>query len=201
MFCRTPATKKESLVSNQENRTYRLTESEMAKLDASKPFIDIYGAIDEESYSYVRAAIVYLQSKNSPPIEVIISSGGGKVHYGLLIYDLLLKYDGKKVGVVYEMAASMAAIILQACDVRTCTKHSQVLIHHVSSNEVSLDELRSPKRLEKLRQDMERDQDLLYAILAEKTGQSIPVIRRECAKDRPLKAEEARKFGLIDAIV
>ncbi len=186
---------------HNENSEYRLTKAELEKLNAQKPFIDIFGEIDLEAYLYVRAAIVYLQSKNSPPIDVMISSGGGRVFYGLLIYDLLRLYEGKLVGVVYDIAGSMAAIILQACDVRTCSKHSRVLIHHVSSNEVSLDELRSPKRLAKLREDMERNQDLLYAILAEKTGQPIPVIRRECAKDRPLNAEEALKFHLIDKIV
>ena len=184
-----------------EMRNYRLTESEHAKLDAPVPIIDIYGDITIETYFYVRAAVVYLESKGSPEVKVLISSPGGNVGYGLYVYDLLRLYKGKKVALVHHIAASMGALILQACDTRTVAKHSVVLIHHISREDITLDVVRSKSQLVRLRNEMERNQALLYSILSTRTGKTVSEIKRACAKDTEMSAEEALAFGLIDVIV
>jgi len=179
----------------------RITEAQLALLKKDSPAIDISGEVNGEMLQYVRAAVMFLRSRGTPAVDVTISSPGGRVSEGLDIYDLLRLYPGKKVATVFDRAASMGALILQACDVRKCARHAGVLIHHISTSNVTLDVLRSPKKLAKLRDDMERDQNQLYKILSDKTGQPITTIRRECAKDRMMDADEALKFGLIDEIV
>ena len=180
---------------------YKFSESQTALLKMASPIIDIVGDVNLEMMLYVRSAIIYLRSRGSPEVQVMISSPGGGVDSGLVIYDLLRLYPGKKIATVYDTAASMGALILQACDVRNCTRHSDVLIHHINRGRVTLDVLRSTAKAAKLREDMERDQARLYVILSSKTGKPVSAIRRECAKDKPMSAEEALKFGLIDAIV
>jgi len=180
---------------------YTLTEPQMALLKGKVPAIDIVGAVNSHMSAYVRTATRYLRSVGSPGIDVFITSPGGSVEDGLDIFDELRLYTGKKVATINDKAASMGAIILQACEVRRCSLHSHVLIHHISTGRVTLDTLRSPKKLAKMRKKMEIDQSLLDQILANRTGKSKSAIRRACAKDKFMDAQQALDFNLIDEIV
>lgn len=180
---------------------YNMDEAKAALLKAPVPVIDIVGEVNSKMFSYVRGAIMYLRSRGNPEVHVTITSPGGDVDAGLDIYDLFRLYEGKKIMTVHDKAASMGAMILQAGDVRQCALHAHVLIHHISRGNVTLDLLRSKKKLAEMIQSMEQSQRRLYAILSDRTGKTVPEIRRECAKDQFMDAEEARHFGLIDEIV
>lgn len=163
--------------------------------------IDLEGEVKDVMVIYVREAIMRLIADGSPPITVCLTSSGGSVDIGLDIYDFLRLYKGKKTGIVAGYSQSMAAIILQACDVRQCMRHSSVLIHHVQRRKVSLDDLRSPGKIKKVRDDLEKSQEKLYAILEKRTGKSRKEITDVCAKDTDMTSEEALAFGLIDEII
>ena len=49
-------------------------------------------------------------------IDIYFNSGGGDVFAGLAIYNQLKRYSGHKVGYVDGMAASIASVIMFACD-------------------------------------------------------------------------------------
>ncbi|MFA7169922.1 MAG: ATP-dependent Clp protease proteolytic subunit [Candidatus Paceibacterota bacterium] len=157
--------------------------------------------INAETFYHVCESVFALIAKGSPDIEIIITSGGGSVEPGLAIYDLLRLYKGKKTGIVVGYAHSMAAIILQACEVRKACKHAELLIHNIRRNDVSLDVLRDSEKLSKLREEMEKDQKKHYEILSERTGRSIEEICRKCEEEIKLDANEAKEFGLIDEII
>ena len=180
---------------------YSLSKPQADLLECETPTIDIVGEVNNKMFQYVRTAVMYLRSKGNPDIDVVITSPGGSVEAGLDIYDLLRLYKGNTVATVHDMAASMGALILQACDERRCAIHSGILIHHILTDKVSLDVLRSEKRLKKMIDSMEEKQARKYQVLAERTGKSVSNIRRECAKNKTMTAEEALKFGLIDSII
>lgn len=166
-----------------------------------KNIIDISGEIDVDTAFYVREALMRLVAKGSPDIKILITSDGGHVFVGLDVYDLLRNYSGATEGVVYGFARSMAAVILQACKKRIALRHANILIHHIAKTEVSLDILRDKRRTERLRDELEKNQERMYKILVDRTGRKVGEIKRECAKDREMSAEEALEFGLIDEII
>jgi len=163
--------------------------------------IVIGGDIDDDTAFYVRESLIRLMGKGSPAVKILITSLGGLASVGLDIYDMLTIYPGETTAVVHAFAYSTAAVILQACKKRTAARHSKILIHHVSSSEVSLDILRDSKRTAKEREELEKMQARIYKILCEKTKLSMAKIKKECARDRAMDAEEALKFGLIDEII
>ena len=183
------------------NGKYQLNDAQMALLRGDEPIIDIVGDVESPMFAYVRSAVMFLRSRNAPDVQVFITSPGGNVDVGLDVYDLLRLYPGKKTATVYDKAASMGAMILQACDVRRSAKHSHILIHHISRGFISLDVLRSKKKSAEWREDMEKSQKRLYDILSERTGKTVSQIRAACAKDEFMTAQEALEFGLIDEIV
>jgi len=159
------------------------------------------GNVNEEMAGYVRDCLLQLAARDNPPITVHITSGGGSVSVGLIIHDLLRLYPGKKTGVVIGRAESMAAIILQVCDLRQCTRNSFVLVHNMRTNNVEMDDLVDERKLKELKHEVITDQNKLYCILEGRTKKTRQVIAAACKEDCEMSAEEALDFGLIDEII
>lgn len=62
-------------------------------------------------------------------IDIYFNSGGGDVFAGLAIYNQLRRYSGHKVGYVDGMAASIASVIMFACDELHFATGAQAMIH------------------------------------------------------------------------
>ena len=62
-------------------------------------------------------------------IDIYFNSGGGDVFAGLAIYNQLKRYSGHKVGYVDGMAASIASVIMFACDELHFATVAQAMIH------------------------------------------------------------------------
>jgi len=163
--------------------------------------IDISGEVNLELALHARECLLHLTSRGSPDVKLLITSTGGDVEYGLDIYDAFRLYAGKKTGMVHGVAASMAAIILQACTERVAAANAYLLIHHISRRNVSLDELRSDKKIARIRGELEASQQRQYEILSQRTGRTIRSIRAACARNQRMSAQQALDFGLIDKIV
>lgn len=62
-------------------------------------------------------------------IDIYFNSGGGDVFAGLAIHNQLKRYSGHKVGYVDGMAASIASVIMLACDELHFATGAQAMIH------------------------------------------------------------------------
>jgi ATP-dependent protease ClpP protease subunit len=99
------------------------------KLDAvqlgllNEGIVEIAGDVDQEMAWYAREALQRLRARRATEVTVHITSGGGKIVYGLDIYDMLRLFPGRVTGVVYGAAVSAAAIILQGCAIRKSARH------------------------------------------------------------------------------
>ena len=163
--------------------------------------IDISGYINNETGMYVREAILRSLSngKPSPEIMIHITSPGGGGTIAADIYDMIKFYPGKTVGVVHGTAHSAAATILQACDWRVATAHSSILIHNMKHDGtgIDIDTLEDPVRI----QELINVQLRRYRLFAFHTRKPEAEIRRVCGLNRPMTADEALDFGLIDQII
>lgn len=62
-------------------------------------------------------------------IDIYFNSGGGDVFAGLAIYNQLKRFSGHKTGYVDGMAASIASVIMFACDELHFSTGAQAMIH------------------------------------------------------------------------
>lgn len=161
----------------------------------------IRGEVNTEMSDWVQDAIDVLSTRESPDIEVRISSKGGNALAGLEIYDMLQQYPGKKKGIVSRYAFSSAATILQACDTRQATRHSRFLIHFLTTGEMSLSDLMNKKKLEEKIRDGERIMSDIVRIYLRRSNLTRAALTRELRKDEDMFAPEALKLGLIDKII
>ena len=135
------------------------------------------------------------------PITIELCSGGGSIIDGFAFFDeiLRLRKAGHHVTIrVRGNAASMAAVILQAADVRQCGPNAFIMLHRAafgaigSAYEVE-DTLDFVKKLEKR----------IIGIFINRTGKPVEDIEKFFSqrKDIWFDAEEALAAGLIDEVV
>lgn len=67
--------------------------------------------------------------ESSKSIDIFINSGGGSVHGGLAIYNLLKRHKGQKTVYVDGIAASIASVIAMAGDKIIIPSNAQFMIH------------------------------------------------------------------------
>ncbi|MBI3609970.1 MAG: ATP-dependent Clp protease proteolytic subunit [Nitrospirae bacterium] len=160
--------------------------------------IYLYGDITTNEANKIGRSIIWLNAQNEvDPITLYISSPGGCTDAGLDIYDMIKHSKAPIVGMVYRMASSMAAVILQACRPRIAFRNTEILIHSVSVRK-NLSELE--ENIEVAMAETRKKQEEIYNILTSSTGRTIEEIKQKFKEDKAMTAEDAKKFGLIDEI-
>lgn len=163
--------------------------------------IYLSGVIDEDTASIINGQLLYLNSisDKNDKISLFISSPGGSVISGLSIYDLMNYVSPKVATYCMGMAASMGSILLSSGEkgMRYCLPNSRVMMHQVSTatGRINTADLKIEYEETKLLQD------ILFKILAENTGKTFKQIEKDADRDKWFSAEEAMKYGLVDAII
>ncbi len=129
-------------------------------------------------------------------LKISINSFGGAVYTGLSIYSILKSHKGKITFRVDGAAMSAATIITSVPGAKVIMpKGSMMMIHKVSScAQGTTDDMR------KAADDIEKLEENLIAIYAEKTGRSAEELREKMAAETFFTAEEAVEFGLADEV-
>jgi ATP-dependent Clp protease protease subunit len=178
------------------------------QLEARRFFMD--SEITSATASSFRSWTIAMERAGRESIELLISSPGGDVPSGLAMVATLrrLTRSGiEVVGVVQGDAASMAAIILEACPERVMSRYSRLMLHGISSWGGWLgDDLTD---LDLRRQEVARLTDTVKEIITARTRgrhtrwEDPEFLDRVLTEKRPtwVSADEALAAGLVDEIV
>jgi len=156
-------------------------------------------AIDDDVANLVIAQLLYLESEDpDKEIHFYINSPGGLVSAGLAIYDTMQYIKSPVSTYCMGQAASMAAILLAAGQKgkRYALPHSRILIHQPMggfSGQATDVEIQAREIL-RLKQE-------LNEILTAHTNQPIDRIERDTDRDYYMSGEQAKGYGLIDAVI
>jgi ATP-dependent Clp protease, protease subunit len=155
--------------------------------------------VNEHTANLVVAQLLHLAYEDAKKdIKLYINSPGGVVYDGLAIYDTIqhIAPDVQTIGI--GLQASMGAFLLSSGTKgkRYALPNSRIMIHQPSSGtqgkitdqEITLREgLFLKSRLNEL--------------LAKNTGQKLSKIEQDMERDFWMGADEAKKYGLIDAVI
>ena len=149
--------------------------------------------------SLVVAQLLFLESEDpAKDINLYINSPGGSVTAGMAIYDTMnyIKCDVSTVCI--GMAASMGAFLLAggAKGKRFALPNAEVMIHQPSGGARG-----QATEIQIVAEQILRTKKKLNEILAANTGQPIEVIARDTERDNYMTADEAVKYGLVDAVI
>ena len=157
------------------------------------------GPSDDAVANSVIAQLLFLDAQDpDKDIYLYINSPGGSVSAGLAIFDTMNFINADVQTIVIGMAASMGAFLLAAGEKgkRYALPNAEVMIHQPLGGAQG-----QATEIEIAAKHILKTRDTLNKILAERTGQTLKVIARDTDRDNYMSAEEAVKYGLVDAIM
>ena len=163
--------------------------------------IHLWGVVDDKSAKDVVTKLLLLEA-DSPGKEIkfYISSPGGSVTSGMVIYDTMKLISSPVSTICMGLAASMGSILLSGGEKgkRYIYPHGEVMIHQPSLG----------GHIQGVSADMEihaeqilRTKEMGARILAENTGQTIERIRKDFERDYWMDAEKSIEYGIVDKII
>lgn len=156
------------------------------------PVVDIYGEIGWEVWADEFAAD--LRAIDAPQITVKISSPGGSVFEGLVIYNAILDHPATVNVVVDSMAASAASFIAQAGDHVLMNRGAQMMIHDAigsvwGGNAADMEDMRA--LLDKISNE-------IAGVYAARAGGTVAEWRTRMLAETWMTGSEAVELGLAD---
>lgn len=155
--------------------------------------------VNDVTASLIVAQLLFLESEDSEKdIHLYINSPGGSVTAGMAIYDTMnyIKCDVSTICI--GMAASMGAFLLSggAKGKRFALPNSEIMIHQPLGGAKG-----QASDIKIVAEQILKTKSKLNQILAENTGKPLEVIEVDTDRDNYMSAQEAKEYGLIDAVI
>jgi ATP-dependent Clp protease protease subunit len=155
--------------------------------------------MDDTIANLIIAQMLFLESENpEKDISFYINSPGGVITAGLAVYDTMQYVKNDVSTICVGQAASMAAVLMAAgaAGKRYALPNSRFLIHQPLAYGLQ----GQTTDIEIHAKDLLKVRDRINSILATHTGQPFERIAKDTDRDYILEAEDAKKYGLVDAI-
>ncbi|MDB4911880.1 MAG: ATP-dependent Clp protease, proteolytic subunit ClpP [Gemmatimonadetes bacterium] len=155
--------------------------------------------INDDVANIIIAQLLFLDADNPErDINIYINSPGGSVSAGMAIYDTMQFLNAPIRTICMGMAASMGAFLLAAGGPgkRMALPHARIMIHQPSGGAqgTAADIEIQAREILYLRAKMNE-------LMAKHTGRPVEQIERDIDRDRFMSAEEAKEYGIIDAVI
>ena len=157
------------------------------------------GPVEDYMANVIVAQLLFLESENpDKDIHLYINSPGGSVSAGLAIYDTMQFIKADVSTICVGQAASMGAVLLGggAAGKRYALPHSRIMIHQPLGGFQG-----QATDIEIHTREILAARDRLNRILAHHTGQTLDRIQIDTDRDNFMSAEQARAYGLVDAVL
>ena len=155
--------------------------------------------VNDATASLVVAQLLYLEGQdNEKDISLYINSPGGSITAGMAIYDTMQYIKCDVSTICIGMAASMGAFLLSsgAKGKRMALPNAEIMIHQPSGGAQG-----QATDIKIVSDHIIATRKRLNEHLAANTGQPLSVIEVDTERDNYMSAEEAKNYGLIDAVV
>lgn len=172
----------------------------MDTVHLAKRRIFIRGEITMESACAFADQVMLLNDRSQEAfIDVIITSGGGEVQAGLMMYDILQTSAAPIRMFCRGMAYSMAAVLFASGrHGRYMLPNSKLMLHEPLLGNAVRGNVSSIRALS---EELTGIRAQLNALLAKHTGRSVEELEEACAYDHYFTPGECVDFGLADRVV
>ncbi len=159
----------------------------------------VVGPIDDHMANLIVAQLLFLESEGpKSDVHLYINSPGGMISAGLSIYDTMRFIKPDVSTTCIGQAASMGAFLLAsgAEGKRYCLPNARIMIHQPSGSTTG-----QASDIDIQAREILAMRGRLNALLARHTGQEIDKIAADTERDHFMSAEDAKDYGIIDAIL
>ena len=159
----------------------------------------LVGQVEDHMANLIVAQLLFPESENpDKDIHLYINSPGGAVNAGLAIYDTMRFIKPDVSTVCIGQAASMGALILTggAKSKRFALPHSRMMVHQPMGGFQG-----QATDFDIHAREILRVRERLNQIMVNHTGRAMDQIKDDTDRDYFMDGEEAKAFGLIDAVI
>ncbi len=157
------------------------------------------GPIDDYTANIVIAQLLFLEAEDpKKDISLYINSPGGSVTAGLAIYDTMEHIKPDVATICVGIAASMGAVLLSsgAKGKRFALPNAEIMIHQVMGGAEG-----QASDIEITARHILKTKENLNRILAKNTKKTTVQLNKDSDRDYYMSAEEAKDYGLVDAVM
>ena len=184
---------------NEEPQDAKLPQSSFMdeKLFNSRS-ISIFGQINEKIARTVTEQLLALAAESDDPVSIYISSPGGHVESGDVIYDMIkfIKPEVRVVGTGWVASAATTIYLAAKKENRYSLPNTRFLVHQPSggSQGDATDISIQAEQIIKTKARINR-------LIAEETGQPLERVEKDTDRDYWMTVDEAVDYGIVGKVV
>ncbi|MBV8234487.1 MAG: ATP-dependent Clp protease proteolytic subunit [Acidimicrobiia bacterium] len=155
--------------------------------------------VDDQIANLIVAQILYLEAQDpEKDINLYINSPGGLSYAGLAIYDVIQHVRPEVATICIGMGMSAAAMILcgGAKGKRLALPSAKIMIHQGSAGTRG-----APSDMEIHLREVLATTRRMAQIFAYHAGKPLEEVERDIDRDYYMTAEEAKEYGIVDAVI
>ncbi len=160
--------------------------------------ISIFGQINDKIARSVTEQLLAMAAESDDPITIYVSSPGGHVESGDVIYDMIkfIKPEVRVVGTGWVASAATSIYLAAKKENRYSLPNTRYLVHQPSggSQGDATDISIQAQQILKTKQRINR-------LIADETGQPLERVEKDTDRDYWMTVEEAIEYGIVGKVV
>ena len=160
--------------------------------------ISILGNINERIARSVAEQLLALSAESNDPITIYISSPGGHVESGDVIYDMIkfIKPEVRVVGTGWVASAATNIYLAAKKENRFSLPNTRYLVHQPSGGSRG-DATDIAIQMEEILKTKER----INKIISDETGRALEQVEKDTDRDYWMSVEEAIEYGIVHKVI
>lgn len=181
---------------NQENKLAAVSFMD-EKLFKSRS-VSIFGQINEKIARRVTEQLLALSADSDDPITIYISSPGGHVESGDVIYDMIkyIKPIVRVVGTGWVASAATNIYLAAAKEHRYSLPNTRYLVHQPSGGSQG-----SATDIKIQAEQILKTKERINKIISEETGRPLEQVEKDTDRDYWMTVDEAIDYGIVGKVV
>ena len=160
--------------------------------------LTLFGEVNDKLARSVTEHMLALAAENDDPITLYVSSPGGHVESGDVIYDMIkfIKPEVRAIGTGWVASAATTIFLAVKNEHRFALPNTRFLIHQPlgGSRGVATDIQIQAEQIVRMRERINR-------LIADETGQPLERVAQDTDRDYWMTVEEAIEYGIVNKIV
>ena len=160
--------------------------------------ITIFGEIHDKLARSVTERLLALAAENGEPISIYISSPGGHVESGDVVYDIIkfIKPVVRVIGTGWVASAATTIYLAAEKENRFSLPNTRFLVHQPSGGSRG-----SASDIAIQAQEIVKMRARINKLIADETGQPLERVAQDTDRDYWMSADEAIEYGIVSRIV
>ncbi len=160
--------------------------------------ITIFGDINDKIARSVTEKLLALAAESDDPITIYISSPGGHVESGDVVYDMIkfIKPTVKVIGAGWVASSATTIFLAAKKENRFSLPNTRFLVHQPSGGSIG-----DATDIKIQAEEIIKMKARINQLIADETGQPLERVAKDTDRDYWMTADEAVEYGIVNKIV